>query len=96
MGYFEAKSVPACLRNHYEKLLFPYDVFQSGLLTGTDDTHEVHINLYYNNTFADEGISKGGVGVARDSGWLSNAKYILWIPLSMNTPTLIHIDSAII
>ena len=35
MGYLEAKSVPACLRNHYEKLLFPYDVFQSGLMTDT-------------------------------------------------------------
>ncbi|XP_028397957.1 lysine-specific demethylase 5A-like [Dendronephthya gigantea] len=40
MGYLEIKSVPACLRNHYEKLLFPYDVFQSGLMTDTDPTPE--------------------------------------------------------
>ena len=41
MGYLEAKSAPACLRNHYEKLLFPYDVFQSGLMTGDDSGPQV-------------------------------------------------------
>lgn len=41
MGYLEAKSVPACLRNHYEKLLFPYDVFQSGLMTGDGTAPQV-------------------------------------------------------
>ena len=41
MGYLETKSVPACLRNHYEKLLFPYDVFQSGLMTATDTPPQV-------------------------------------------------------
>ena len=43
MGYLEAKSVPACLRNHYEKLLFPYDVFQSGLMTGEDTGPKVRV-----------------------------------------------------
>ena len=41
MGYIESKSAPTVLRNHYEKLLFPYDVFQSGLMTGGDTVTEV-------------------------------------------------------
>ena len=44
MGFLETKSIPACLRNHYEKLLFPYDVFQSGLMTGGDTPTEVTNN----------------------------------------------------
>ena len=41
MSYIESKSAPTVLRNHYEKLLFPYDVFQSGLMTGGDTVTEV-------------------------------------------------------
>lgn len=44
MDYLESKSAPTVLRNHYEKLLFPYDVFQSGLMTGGDPNHEVKYN----------------------------------------------------
>ena len=36
MGYGSAQA-SAVLRRHYEKILYPYDVFMSGAMTGDDD-----------------------------------------------------------
>lgn len=58
MGYLEAKSVPANLRNHYEKLLFPYDVFQSGLMTGADSGPPEVMNITFYTKFEKQGQTK--------------------------------------
>ena len=34
MGFLPGKSGPTMIRIHYEKLLYPYDVFQAGAFTG--------------------------------------------------------------
>jgi len=36
LAYAGGKGVGSTLRQHYEKILYPYDIFQSGAIIGTD------------------------------------------------------------
>ena len=46
MGYKPSKPNASTLKSHYEKILFPYDVFLSGVLTGDESVCRTGSNLY--------------------------------------------------